>query len=445
MPEADRPSFRRLADLAASGRAHGLLPPLHQREGTPVEQEPRLRAATHLFGDVWLGVFALPDESVLGAPFRADSERLARVLPGDGAADWLVRELAAGGPAMEQGFTAVSFTHGPEVAAGARERPMLVDQTHESVVVDERAVVKWAVRAEPTPAPTVIAHLESTGFTSMPRPLGFVTWNDGDAELLLASVVQFLPGASDGWSWAVHAAGGFIASGGPLDASVMDFPLVGETVADMHAAMATPSPLIAVPEQPAVGDEIRGWRELARDLLVQAVQAVGGPEGERLVALVPRIESTFDGMAEVAETTTIPVHGDLHIGQVLRWDDGFAIADFDGNPILPVPSRLAPQPAARDVAGMLQSIDHVGRVVLRRMEGADREPVQVWIAEAQRLFLDAYRARLDHHGRAALLDERLLRPMQAEQECREYLYAVRHLPRWRYVPDQALQALYPAV
>ena len=127
---------------------------------------------------------------------------------------------------------------------------------------------------------------------------------------------------------------------------------------------------------------------------------------------------------------------------MLRWDGGYAIGDFDGNPVLPVAERLAPQQAARDVAGMLQSIDHVGRVVLRRVDGADAHRVNIWISEAQARFEVAYRARLAELGWIHLLDDRLVRPFQVEQECREFLYAVGHLPRWRYVPDQALQALF---
>ena len=124
------------------------------------------------------------------------------------------------------------------------------------------------------------------------------------------------------------------------------------------------------------------------------------------------------------------------MGQVLRWARGLAVGDFDGNPVLPVAERLSPQPAARDVAGMLQSIDHVGRVVNRRVEGADSTRVTRWIAAAQQAFHDSYRATLIGVGREELFDERLLRPLQVEQECREFLYAVRHLPRWRYVPTK---------
>jgi maltokinase len=90
---------------------------------------------------------------------------------------------------------------------------------------------------------------------------------------------------------------------------------------------------------------------------------------------------------------------------------------------------------------MIQSIDHVGRVVKRRMSSADPHRIEEWIAAAQAKFLDAYRKRLAERGVPHLLDDTLLRPFQVEQECREFLYATRHDDRWVYVPDQALQAL----
>jgi maltokinase len=94
---------------------------------------------------------------------------------------------------------------------------------------------------------------------------------------------------------------------------------------------------------------------------------------------------------------------------------------------------------------MMASLDHVGRVVLRRTEGADAAVVRTWIAEAQPGFLDAYLATLRHHDREHLLDPRLLPPLRLQQEVREFLYAARHLPHWVYVPDAALRDLLPDV
>ncbi|HAN70992.1 MAG TPA: aminoglycoside phosphotransferase, partial [Actinobacteria bacterium] len=120
-----------------------------------------------------------------------------------------------------------------------------------------------------------------------------------------------------------------------------------------------------------------------------------------------------------------------------------AFVDFDGNPVLPPEERGARQPAARDVAGMLASIDHVARVVNHRTPGLDPEPARAWIPIAQQAFLDAYRAVLADHGCSNLLDERLLPALMVDQELREYLYAVRFLPHWTYVPDAVLTELFP--
>ena len=103
--------------------------------------------------------------------------------------------------------------------------------------------------------------------------------------------------------------------------------------------------------------------------------------------------------------------------------------------------RTRRQPAARDVATMLCSLDHVGRIVIHRTPGIDAGRVLGWIDAAQQEFLDFYRNGLAEAGAADLLDERLLDPFRVQQECREFVYSVRHLPHWRYVPDAALPFL----
>ena len=104
--------------------------------------------------------------------------------------------------------------------------------------------------------------------------------------------------------------------------------------------------------------------------------------------------------------------------------------------------NAALQPAARDVAQMTTSLDHVGRVVAERVEGAQVARVGSWIAETTAAFLAAYVAGLESVGRRELFDEALLAPFEVEQECRELVYAARFLPRWRYAPMAALRARF---
>jgi maltokinase len=432
-----------LASLLAATEPVQLLPVGH--ETSSISGPLTLVHAAPLGGGVWLTAIRSSTGSLFGAPVVGEGGRLRRARPGDGAAVRLLGALAQrpGGWPEEFEIYPVLETITSVEALPPSERPMLVDQTHESVVVADEVVVKWSVAAEPTPAPVLVAHLSQAGFTRMARPWGFVQLRSGGQSVLLASAVQFLKGAEDGWTWAVGEAGAFATGGSSLAQATSATGEVGQLVADLHLSMTIPSRVISRPTVMAGAADVVGWQAFAESLLDEAVDGVDGAEGERLRTREPRMRSVLGQLSSVPQSLTIPVHGDLHVGQVLRWAGGLAVGDFDGNPVLPVSERLAPQPPARDVAGMLQSIDHVGRVVNHRVAAADAAKVSMWIGRAQTEFLDSYLATLASAGREELFDERLLLPLQVEQECREFLYAVRHLPRWRYVPDQALEALFP--
>src|SRR6478752_7830528 len=84
----------------------------------------------------------------------------------------------------------------------ASERPIGVDQTHESVVVGERAIVKWFRRVGPGPsrAAILLAHLDAVGFRAIPPPLGSITWRSpSGVSFALAQGDTYLAGARDGW------------------------------------------------------------------------------------------------------------------------------------------------------------------------------------------------------------------------------------------------------
>jgi maltokinase len=435
-----------LASRVAATAPSLLLPGSHEVSGLvpPVD----LVASAPLTDNLVLSVLRDAAGTLVAAPLvigpRHNGAGVRRAVATDGAALALANLLARSGQLDGEVFDVATVDPGAAPGPDATERPMLVDQTHESVVVAEDVVVKWAVHAEQTPAPSLVAHLAQAGFTQMPRPWGFVTWSGRDAEpVLVASAMQYLQGASDGWTWAVQDAGDFAARDGDLASSVRAMVEVGRLVADLHSALATSTAVTPHPVCRASAQDVEAWHALARRLLDDAVRAVDGPEGERLIDRRDAMTAAIDAMLEAEGCLTIPVHGDLHVGQVLRWTGGYAVGDFDGNPVLPVSERLRPQAAARDVAGMLQALDHVGRVVNRRVDGSDAERVTRWIAAAQQQFITSYRDRLHTHRSTELLDEHLLLPFQVEQECREFLYAVRHRPQWRYVPDQALQALFP--
>lgn len=365
-----------------------------------------------------------------GVPCVIEGDALRRALPGDGAAEALLRMLATAGDGKTQDSISITTWHS-EPCAG--ERGFDVDQTNELVVVGERAVVKWLLHptAVAQPAPRRLAALAKAGFAGTPRPWGLVSLDEAGESRLIATVIDYIAGARDGWEWAVDDVRNLARREIDLDTATGLMAVLGRLIAEMHLAFAAQGRAVATREQAET------WhREADQDLRDAALGSLDAELVEREIASI----AGFEG------ASVIDVHGDLHIGQILRAkrSNELWVIDFDGNPTQSPEQRMAQQPPARDVAGMLASLDHVGRVVLFRTDDLDddqRHRVLEWIVIAQRCFLDAYVSRLAVSGEERLFEPRLVRPFQLQQECREFIYAARYLPHWTYVPEGALASL----
>ncbi|HET7902265.1 MAG TPA: hypothetical protein VFL59_13865 [Candidatus Nanopelagicales bacterium] len=488
-----------LATFVAAAPGSLVLPSGERRASVDVPEPLRLLDSADLGSGRHVALVEDAGGGRWTVPLVAEEHGVRRALPGDGVAETIVRAMVestrrrtaarrdAPDPGASQSRTLTGQEPGPsaleavEAVSAFRidgwhdepaplgERGISVDQTNESVVVGSRAMVKWAVRLPAAgvrgaqPAGERLGALMAADFAETPRPWGLLRWVDpehGSSPLLLASVTSYLEGAEDGWDWAVadvNAAS--IRSGwseGPetglsplqkgLDAALEGPKRIGALTARMHVALA------ASGVRRATADDVERWESEARDELAEALRVVDGEEGERLKARADRIASAYGSFRHHVGTPLIDVHGDYHVGQILRTPSedptprfAYAVTDFDGNPVSPPERRSEPQPAALDAVGMLASLDHVGRVVLKRTDGADPTIVLTWIAAAQEAFRSEYVDTLARMRHAHLYDEALAVPLRLQQEVREFLYAAQHLPHWRYVPDGALQDLLPDV
>ena len=299
------------------------------------------------------------------------------------------------------------------------ERPITVDQTNFSVVVDESVVVKWLRPPVPVPHPGVqlIRHLTAAGFDEMP-PLVGVDQRDG---AVAAIVTSYLPGAMDGWDWYVDDVEAWLADRLSLS-GVVDFARrMGAMTARLHSALADLQPMMV---------EVAGAAEQAMADLRLAKERLDGLEwlDERSVA------TALQPLRDAGHVAGHRIHGDLHAGQFLRAGDTMVVTDFDGNPLQDPAERARTQSPLRDVASMVQSIAHVGAVVVKRRRPDRADDVDRFTVAATAAALDAYVAE---HS----IDEDLLLAFRVAQELHEYAYSIHHLPHWRYVADSALPRL----
>jgi maltokinase len=299
------------------------------------------------------------------------------------------------------------------------ERPITVDQTNLSVIVDEAVVVKWLRPPVPVPHPgvQVIRHLAAAGFDEMPA---FVGTDEHDG-VVHAIVTAYLPGAADGWDWYVDDVDAWLAGTLPFDSLTSSAQRMGSITARMHRALSD--------LQPAVVD----LSDVAERAMADLKLATGHLDGlewldESVVAVA------LQPLRGAPPMPAHRIHGDLHAGQFLRAGTSMLVTDFDGNPLHSTVDRARAQSPLRDVASMLQSIAHVGSVVLKRRRPDRRTDIDRFTVAATRVALDAYRAMRD-------VDEQLLLGLRVAQELHEYAYSIHHLPHWRYVADDALPPL----
>jgi hypothetical protein len=388
-------------------------------------------------------------DTTLGSTVSGHAQKVGGTEPVHGA-DALAHLLRfARVPAVER-FNLVRHAPTPEASG---ERP--VDDDGQVVVVGERVVVSWArsVRDLPYTAPVNLAQLAAVDFLGVPVTYGLLIWTTPNGhEAPVALVTKYLPRAMDGRQSLIT----MLERGPDVEAGEMP-PLstrMGRIAAALHVALATRSSVLAEPVRPATSGELTDWHERIRGSIDRAalIAAEGTvPDlGRSFLARLSRLEADADALLEVAdgETTTLVqrVHGDLHVGRILRWAGGLMITGFGDEPERDAVG-LGPQPPARDLARLMHSLDSVARQIDRQTAGqpggqpGGQPCTENWLPGARQRLITAYRTELGVARRPELLDERLLASFEAEHAAREVIEAARRQAAAESAAAEAVRVL----
>jgi maltose alpha-D-glucosyltransferase / alpha-amylase len=305
------------------------------------------------------------------------------------------------------------------------------------------------------------------GFANTPALLGSVELVEGDQQSAVAIVHAFVENQGDGWTVTSAYLDRFVdeqrllVSSGYAAASEEQVPYLrymsqtGRRVAEMHLALAGSDELDDFAPEPTGPEDVQRWIEDATasaervfDALSQRRDPVKEADRRLVDQLLAQRESLHDRLNALLpldiDGLNIRHHGDFNLRRMLIVKDDIFIIDFEGEPRRPHAEQRRKAPAARDVAGLIRSIDYSATAALERAlkvapdeQGRLGAALGEWRDHATAAFLAAYRetmtsARLWPADPAA--SEKLLNFFLLEKAFYEIEYELAHRPEWLRVP-----------
>ncbi len=370
------------------------------------------------------------------------------------------------------------------------------EQSNTSISYSGRLILKFFRKIEPgvNPDLEIGAFLtEKTSFTHIPRVAGWLEYQPLEGGSASLGILQeFVPNQGDAWKYTLaglpayfdrasagnssHAqglfpAGPLLEAGGASPSEIRhwigdyleDAGLLARRTAELHQALASDASDAAFSPEPISELDraalVRGMTDLMErvfNLLRGRMGTLGDgvrPAAQNLLAGEGAIRKKFKALkGENLEFLRTRIHGDYHLGQVLRAANDFVIIDFEGEPARPIAERRAKRSPLQDVAGMIRSFHYAAAAGLAQYAGAKASAglkngsllSNLWYRWVASVYLREYfkatagAVFLPREPRKARL---LLESFLLEKAVYELGYELNNRPDWVELPLQGIREL----
>ncbi len=325
-----------------------------------------------------------------------------------------------------------------EIPVKEQSLVLTTEQSNTSLVFGDVAIMKVFRRLEAGLNPDIEIHEAFARLDGrhVAKLLGHVSAEIDGQPWSLAMVQEFLTTAADGWQLATNSVRDLMAeadlhaeeAGGDFAAEAHR---LGVSAAEVHADLAT-----------AFGTSELGPIELAdRAAAMNARLDAALVEVPELSEVEPGLRQAYAEFADLDSPVAAQrVHGDLHLGQVLRTAYRWVVLDFEGEPAKSITERQAKDSPIRDVAGMLRSFDYAARHQLIDVGSVPQSEFRAaeWAARNREAFCTGYAAG---GGADPAESAVLLRAFEADKAVYESVYEARNRPNWLPIPLASLHRL----
>lgn len=462
LPEADAPTFYFLIEVQSAESTAFYSLPLALRAATSVT--PLLKASPQA-GVAWITVpndtrFLLHDATTSPDFWRTLFDRWQENQP------WKV----------ENGEFAFTGNAEGREAQITSVRTISGEQSNSSALLDDQFYVKLYRRLEAGihPETELLQHLTDVGFRYAPQLHGTLFYKEPRQTYVLGIVQDALTVETDGWAFAKEMTTRFLER---IDASTPsnDVDLLtkratpssdlfdnlapemlslarelGSRTAEMHLALSNATSTSLKPKHGSLSDTQAFFMRVLEEVeqTRRMLDEQTHPRND-----LPTQSAWNQAIARLQHFTESPVafhkirvHGDYHLGQVVRSNGEFYILDFEGEPARSLAERRKRDCNLRDVAGMLRSLEYAALAAWHDYSGPT-DTLEEWtfrlLGRCRLLFMQTYYATADQPN--FLLPSKVrssyLWAYLIQKALYEIRYELNHRPDWTWLPLHGLRYL----
>jgi maltokinase len=311
-------------------------------------------------------------------------------------------------------------------------KPLGVPQSNVSIKVGNDVLLKAYRKPEAgTPIEReVTAHLTAQHYKNTPQLLGTITMDTKQGPMTIGMLFELVTSDGDGWKTTLDS----LSKGADPVSLAKGIALLGTRIGEMHQALggsklSPETPASSRPtthQDPAFApqeitkEDLSTWRNtIARELddTIAKARAKDPAIAKKLTNAKPHLLARLDELNKIDPSgMKTRIHGDLHLGQVLRRDGDWMVLDFEGEPARSKEERRGFYTPLRDVAGMLRSFHYAE---------AEAGAPKGWARQAGESFLDAYKRAVSSTDLMPT-DDHAFKVILAAVELEKALYEVRY-------------------
>jgi maltose alpha-D-glucosyltransferase/alpha-amylase len=341
------------------------------------------------------------------------------------------------------------------------------EQSNTTSIADSNYVIKLLRRVNTGIHPEIEIgrFLVEAGFKNAPDLLGWAELIEGEQRSAIAVVHRFVENQGDAWAVTGAFLDRFIdeqrvLAGEPagesaeLTSYIQRIRSIGLRTAELQRVLASRSDIPDFAPEAIEPADVAMWTDRLTDRCGQAFDMLrnrrddlSDPARITVDLMLAQSESVAAYIQQLlpsqVDASKIRHHGDFHLGQVLIAKDDAYILDFEGEPRRSLEERRQKVPAARDVAGLIRSIDYSTTSALLRAHNLTPEEregltpkLATWREGATEAFWQACR-QYSGEGLWPADDAaavRLLEFFLLEKAFYEIEYELTNRPSWVHVP-----------